>query len=101
MRENRKLRDDGLKREGDVLARAIKDLESTMHTALNRLTAMIERVDSRHDELVSDIYTRISTNENKLEKLLGEHESRQKTCPGQMMLDQWLSDGHLERRHSL
>lgn len=43
MRENRTLRDDELKRNGDLLAGAIKDLEGTMHTALNRLTAMIER----------------------------------------------------------
>ena len=99
MRENRTLRDDELKRNGDLLAGAIKDLEGTMHTALNRLTAMIERVDSRHDELVSDIYNRLNVNEVKLEKLVSEHDSRQKTCPGKMVLDQWLSDGRLERRH--
>lgn len=98
MRENQRLKDEGYKREGSLLASAIDDLKATMHTALDRLTATIDRVDERHNEIVNDIYERIGATERKLEKLVGEHGTRAKTCPGKMLLDQWLSEGRLDRR---
>lgn len=90
LRENQRLRSEQQQQRTDALAQAIEDLKEAMHDAIDRLTETIERIDSRHNTMVSDVYQRITQTETKIDRLMGEHEARIHSCPGEKALHEML-----------